>query len=264
MVRVTFLGVGAALAAPGGTNSAYLIEAAGARVLFDCGPAIMQQLAAVGRTPGDVTHLFVSHAHGDHALGWPMFRLWWALGVLDHQVTGLPLVVAGDATWRHLRGLWEHSFADIPSQEPPGVELPSDRPHTHQLTPEIRVSTWPMVHSATYPVLGARFEVEGKVLAFTADTARTPDVVELARGADLLVHDSAHALTVEPRKERQAAFHCAAADAGEYAEAAGAKSLALIHIAADYADKHAGLVAEAKAKYGGRVFAPRMGEVVTV
>ena len=48
------------------------------------------------------------------------------------------------------------------------------------------------------PVLGARFEVEAKVLAFTADTTRSENVVPLARGADLLVHDSRYGATLLP------------------------------------------------------------------
>src|SRR5207302_3310326 len=105
----------------------------------------------------------------------------------------------------------------------------ADRPHTHALTDAIRLSTWPVIHSTRYPVLAARFELEGKVLAFTADTARCEHIVELARGADLLVHDARHAATVPPRKEVQSRFHCTALDAGEYAARAGAKNLALVH-----------------------------------
>jgi ribonuclease Z len=264
MIRVTFLGVGAALPSPGGTNCAYLIEAGDARILFDCGPAILQQLAAVGRVPADVTHLFVSHAHGDHALGWPMFRLWWGLHVLDGEGIVPPPVVASDVTWQHLRGLWSHSYGEIPAPELPAVELPADRPHVCQLTPAIKVSTWPMIHSTRYPVLGARFEIGGKVLAFTADTARCEYVIELARGADLLVHDSAHALTVSPRREVQSRFHCSAQDAGEYAAAAGARRLALVHVSAEYDGKHEALADEARTKFTGHVFAPKAGDVVTV
>ena len=260
MIEVTFLGVGAALPAPGRSNCAYLIEAAGARILFDCGPAILQQLAHAGRVPGDVTHVFVSHAHGDHSLGWPMYRLWWALEALEGSVA-LPLVVASSATWQHLRGLWAHCYADIPSIDPPAVELPTDRPHSHALTDAIRLSTWPVVHSTRYPVLAARFEVEGKVLAFTADSARCEQLVELARGADLLVHDARHAATVEPRNEVQSQFHCTAQDAGEYADRAGAKNLALVHIGAEYEGRHAELVGEARTRFAGRAFAPAAGEV---
>ena len=77
MIEVTVLGSGSALPAPGQTNSAYLVRAGGVRLLVDCGPAVLQQLAAVGLTPGDVTHVFVTHRHGDHILGYPLLLLRW-------------------------------------------------------------------------------------------------------------------------------------------------------------------------------------------
>jgi ribonuclease Z len=260
MTRITFLGVGAALPAPGRTNSSFLVEAAGARILFDCGPAVLQQLAAVGRDPGDVTHLFVSHGHGDHALGWPMFLLWWSLEGRQSGRTP-PVVVASTATWAHLRALWEHSYNELPPPPFAAAELPADAPDSYALTPAILLRTWPMVHSSVSPVLGARFEAEGRVLAFTADTARCEHVVELARGADLLVHDARYAVTVPPERTEQSRYHCSARDAGEYAAEAGAKSLALVHVGPEYEGRHAELVAEARARFAGHVFAPAAGEV---
>src|SRR5437016_4070109 len=127
MIEVTFLGVGAALPAPGATNSSYLVRAAGATLLIDCGPAILQQLAGAGLFP------------------------------------------------------------------------------------------WPLVHSSFAPVRGVRVGVDGKVLAFTGDTARCPGIVELARGADLLVHDANHAATVEPMLPDGTPFHSTARDAGLHA-----------------------------------------------
>jgi ribonuclease Z len=263
MIALTFLGVGAALPATGQTNSAYLIETGEACILFDCGPAVLQQLAAVGKTPGDVTHLFVSHAHGDHALGYPMFLLWWTLERRD-QPTPAPFVVASTATWAHLDALWEHSYNELPCFKVGRIELPTERHHHHALTPAIGLDTWPMVHSTVAPVLSGRFAIGDKVLAFTADTARCDNVPPLARKADLLVHDSTHAATVPPERLSESRFHCTASDAGEYAEQGRAGSLALVHISREYEGRHAGLVAEAKAKYGGHVFAPRAGEVFRV
>jgi ribonuclease Z len=260
-MRVTFLGVGAALPAPGQTNCSYLIEAGGAAVLFDCGPCVLQQLAAAGRSPGEVTHLFVSHAHGDHALGWPMFLLWWALEGRDRGAANLPHVVGSDVTRRHLTALWEHSFKDAPALELPFTELPADRPATHRLAERISLRTWPMPHSTVAPVLGARFEVEGKVLSFTADTTRSPNVVPLAEGADLLVHDSRYGATLLPDNSSQAKFHASARDAGEYAESARARNLALVHIGAELAGREAELVAEARTRFTGNVFAPKGGDV---
>jgi ribonuclease BN (tRNA processing enzyme) len=261
MPRVTFLGVGAALPAPGQTNCAYLIDLPGAVLLFDCGPAILQQLAAVGRSPDEITHLFVSHGHGDHALGWPMLALGWALSKSGKPP---PQLLTSAPTWNHLQGLFLHSYSDVPGGFPRPVELATNASTRHALVPGVALTTYPMVHSAVFPVLGLRLETEGKVLAFTADTARSPNVVKLARLADLLVHDSRHAATVEPELPIQHKFHTTARDSGEYAEQAQAQRLALVHIGPEYVGREAKLVAEAKSAFSGKVFAPQGGEVIEV
>jgi ribonuclease Z len=260
MISVTFLGVGAALPAPGRTNSCYLIEAGDCCILFDCGPAVLQQLASIGRTPGDVTHLFVSHGHGDHALGYPMFLLWWSL-MRRLQPLPAPTVVASTVTWSHLDALWKHSYGELSCFAVGRVELPVNRHHHHALTSAIGLDTWPMEHSTLAPVLSARFLIDGKVLAFTADTALCDNIQPLARNADLLVHDSNDAVTVVPQRTVPGQFHSAACEAGEQAAHAGARNLALVHIGAEYEGNHAGLVAEARTRFSGHVFAPAPGEV---
>lgn len=258
MIEVTFLGVGAALPSPGKTNSSYLIEAEGCCILFDCGPTVLQQLASVGRTPGEITHLFLSHAHGDHALGWPMFLLWWSL---EGRQRPAPIVLASTPSWVHLRALWEHSYSELPDPPFKAVELSSDPAARQDLSATVRLRTWPMIHSQRFPVLGARFEIRDKVLAFTADSARCDSILELGRDADLLVHDTRYAVTVPPERTFESRFHCSAQDAGEYAAITGAKNLALIHIGPEYEERHAELVAEARTRYAGHVFAPVPGEV---
>jgi ribonuclease BN (tRNA processing enzyme) len=263
MTAVHFLGVGAALPGPGATNSSFLVRTPEATLLIDCGPAVLGQLAAAGLSPGDVSHVFISHRHGDHALGYPMFLLWWALEGLQRGRTP-PTVVASAVTWESLRALCEHSYRDLPRVPVRAVALPADAPAVHALAPGVTLRTWPMVHSTFAPVLGVRVEVEGTVLAFTADTAPCPAVGELARAADLLVHDAFHSATAAPAAPAGSPYHCTARQAGEHAAAAGARELALVHIAAEYDGQHDALVAEARAVFGGRVFAPTAGMVWTL
>ena len=64
--------------------------------------------------------------------------------------------------------------------------------------PTFALRAIPMRHHDDAPVLGARFEVEGRVFAFTGDTMPTDAVIELARDADLLAHDANFKRHVEP------------------------------------------------------------------
>src|SRR5437660_9659510 len=105
MIEVTVLGSGSAVPAPGQTNSAYFVRAGTVRLLGDCGPAILQQLDALGLTPGDVTHLFLTHRHGDHTLGYPLFLLWWLTHV--EEAESFPTTITGETTWASLQVLLE-------------------------------------------------------------------------------------------------------------------------------------------------------------
>jgi ribonuclease BN (tRNA processing enzyme) len=261
MMEIRFLGVGAAIPDPGGTNSSYLVRAAGVNLLIDCGPAVLQQLAAASLTPGDITHLFVTHRHGDHALGYPMFLLW---RLLAGQGLPPPKVYASNITWESLEALWNRTYRELPRVRVRAIRLPAEKSAYRPLTPQIRMRTWPMVHSEFAPVLGLRLEMEGKAVAFTGDASKCDSVVDLASGADLLICDSCHAATVEPVEPDGSAYHLTARQAGEYAAAAGVRRLALIHISPLYAGRHAALVAEAREAFSGEVFAPAAGDVVRV
>jgi ribonuclease BN (tRNA processing enzyme) len=262
MIEVLFLGVGAALPAPGQTNCAFVIRTRSLTLLFDCGPAILQQLAAVGMSPGDVTHLFVSHRHGDHVLGYPMFLLWRALETA--VVSAMPTVIASSDAAGALRPLWDLVYSDGPAPDITMIELPTDQPGSLELVPGLWLRSWPMIHSDPAPVLGLRLETEGKVLALTADASWSDALVELARDADLVIADARYAATVPPARTHPSRFHCTAREAGLFAQRAGARSLALVHIGAEYAGRNEALVAEAGAVFNGRVFAPQAGDQCTL
>jgi len=94
----------------------------------------------------------------------------------------------------------------------------------------------------------------GRSVVYTGDTRPIHGQIgEVARGADLLIHDA----TFEDADADRAreVFHSTAGEAGETAAALGVQRLALVHIISRYtsAGNH---VRDAKKKYGGEVTAP--------
>jgi ribonuclease Z len=261
MIEVTVLGSGAALPMRGHTNSAYLVRAGAVRLLVDCGPAVLQQLAAVGLTPGDVTHVFLTHRHGDHTLGYPLFMLWW----LTHpEATGdLPLTVAGEITWGSLETLLGNTFGDVARQTgaTPRRLVPDREPAVLALDGGVTLRTWPMEHTTFAPVLGLRVEHGGRAVAFTGDTAPCANVAPLARAAGLLVHESSYCATLDPDLTDGLHGHSTARAAGRAAAAAGVPRLALVHLSAHYDGRQDVLIAEAAREFAGEVTAPAAGAV---
>jgi ribonuclease Z len=264
MIEVVVLGSGSAIPMRGQTNSSYLVRGGGAALLIDCGPAVLQQLDAVGLTPGDVTHLFITHRHGDHTLGYPLFLLWW----LTHgrPTESFPVAVTGQTTWGSLEALLQHTFGEFAREAHavPRRLFPDSEPSVVVLGDRLTLRTWPMAHSEFAPVSGVRVEADGRVIAFTGDTAPCANVVPLARDADLLFHEAAYCATLDPQLTDGLHGHSTARGAGRGAAAAHARRLALVHLSAQYDGRQEALTAEAAREFPGEVTAPAAGAVYTL
>ncbi|MCM2267869.1 MAG: MBL fold metallo-hydrolase [Elusimicrobiales bacterium] len=102
------------------------------------------------------------------------------------------------------------------------LELPSE---TRKLP--FKLETLPLVHAD--PVLGFRFKLEGKTVAYCTDTGYCPNALQLARGADLLITECAHL----PGEHNPAWPHFNPETAAKLACESGAKRLALTHFSAE-------------------------------
>jgi ribonuclease BN (tRNA processing enzyme) len=78
------------------------------------------------------------------------------------------------------------------------------------------------------PNAGMRLTAGGRVLAYTGDTGPSPEIVRLARDADVLLAETTFAERVLPEKD--APFLTTASQAGAFAAEAGARRLVLTHL----------------------------------
>ncbi len=65
-VTVTLFGTGDAFASFGRSQSGYLIDAPGGRILMEAGPGLMQALKSNGVSTDSFDLLLISHLHGDY------------------------------------------------------------------------------------------------------------------------------------------------------------------------------------------------------
>ena len=262
-IELLFLGTGPAMGLNGRTTSCYLLRSHGRFILIDCGPSIIQQLHDTGVTPDAITDVCFTHAHADHALGYPMLMLW----RLFKSSNGgqLPRIIGSETVLAALDGIMRHSLAGEAelARNAPRVALPTDEPASFLFDDAITLRTFPMAHSPGAPVLGLRFEIVSnpahKVIAFTGDTGPCDNVIPLARDADLLVHEATFSVRLKPEYSDGSFGHSTAQIAGRQAAAAHAKRLALVHLDVTEEGQESLYIDEAAAEYAGPVSAPIAG-----
>jgi ribonuclease BN (tRNA processing enzyme) len=104
----------------------------------------------------------------------------------------------------------------------------------------VRVSATLVNHPPVVPAFGYRFDAPDRSIVISGDTAPSDNLIELARGADVLVHDALYPPAIDrlvanvpnaPDLKRSIlSHHTSAEDAGRVAQAAGVKTLVLSHL----------------------------------
>ena len=248
MRRVTFLGTGDSLNGERAQTSLALPLPGDETMLIDAssGTVLLDRLKTAGIPPESVRHLFVSHRHFDHVGGFaPLIASLAALpeaALLVHAAPDtlvalrdlLGSTLPGAESWLGKRLGWRELVLGKPT-EVGGAE----------------VTPFPLDHG--FECVGFRVARDGAVAVFAVDTRPTQEIVENARGADLLVHD-AYGLR-EEAEHTHAMGHSTAAEAGEAARAAGVRRLVLTHLRSSRFVDLGALVAEAEAAFGEPVSA---------
>jgi ribonuclease Z len=116
MFNLTFLGTSASVPSAERNHPGLLVEAAGHRVLVDCGEGTQRQLLRSGAGFRRLDRLLLTHGHLDHVLGIPGL-----FSTLQLRASPNVMTVHGgagtlDVVVRMLAGLWGEGRAPIPLQ----------------------------------------------------------------------------------------------------------------------------------------------------
>ncbi|QMU75369.1 MBL fold metallo-hydrolase [Streptacidiphilus sp. PB12-B1b] len=226
--------------------SCYLLQADGYRLVIDLGNGA---LGALQRYCGlyEVDAVLLSHLHADHCIDMCAYYV-----ARNYRVGGCPdpLPVHGP------HGTAERLARAYDMDEHPGMKQVFDfntlEEGTFQLGPLSITAT-----RVAHPVEAFAFRIEhgGRSLVYTGDTGPCDQLVDLARGADLLLSEAAFT----HGKEDIPDLHLNGRQAGEAAAQAGVGRLVLTHIP-PWTDPEQNR-ADAVAAYTGPVELARPGAV---
>lgn len=241
MARIVILGSAAAVNdAKHDYTHFLLIGERDAPVLVDAGSNPLGKIKDLGIDDDALQDVILTHFHPDHVSGIPnMMMHMWLLGRKS------PLRVYGlhHCINRTEEMMAAHGWREWPEFFPVAFHRVSERRRAPVMeNDDFRILAWPVDHFV--PTIGLRIEnkLTGRVLAYSCDTAPTPSLLELAEGADILLHEAAG----------PPPGHSTARQAGETAAKVGAKALCLIHYQVWNTDPSV-LIPQAQEVYDGPV-----------
>lgn len=250
-MKVTLLGTGTPSPSLKRQGSGYVVETGDDMIVFDHGPGAHQRFLESGRRAVDVTHLFFSHLHYDHCVDYPRLLLTrWDQGagtVPDLKVYGPPPIARmteqlfgeGGVYSDDLRARTEHEVSVGIYRERGGTPpRAKPKPVVRELAPGdiVRDGNWTLTLAEGWHVepylkcYGYRLEADGQVFCYAGDSGGVcPEIVELARGADVLVHMNHYFSGTEPNAayRRACGNHI---DTATVARDAGVGAVVLTHM----------------------------------
>jgi ribonuclease Z len=204
-IRVTLLGTGSPRPLMDRFGPSILVEAGNEKLIFDVGRGAMQRLFQLDVSYADITGVLLTHLHSDHIVGLP--DLWLTGWIISNRATPLPLW--GPAgTEKMARGL-ESAFSfdrDIRVREgkaPAAGGHFDARDISEQVVFDrggVKVTSFLVDHGIVRPALGYRVDAGGRSVVLSGDTRYSPNLIQHAKGVDLLIHEVGAASVEELRR----------------------------------------------------------------
>jgi ribonuclease BN (tRNA processing enzyme) len=213
--------------------------------VVDCGHGVSRQLVAAGVPLNKLRYLFLTHLHSDHMLEYgPLFYNGWVTG-LASRVDAFgppPLKNLTRDFWNYMKFDVDTRIADEGRPDPRTLLVANefDAPGVVMQSADVRVTAALVHHPPVQHAYAFRFEAYDRSIVISGDTAYTPELVALSKGADVLVHEIlyppgldkllARVPNAVTLRKHLVESHSTPEDVGRVAAEAQVKSLVLSHL----------------------------------
>ncbi|MEW6602317.1 MAG: MBL fold metallo-hydrolase [Nitrospirota bacterium] len=215
-MKLIILGSGTCVPSLKRNAPGYYLEAEGCRILVDCGSGTLLQLERAGGSYRDVDAVFITHKHPDHFADlMPLVHALLATPDLNRQKDLYIFSPKGFSDY------YQSSVSSVLGQ-PDGFKIRVTEIQDRFDFGPFNVITAKTIHSSDS--ISYRFECWGKSVVFTGDADYDQGIIELARGADLLIADCSFPDSMKAKG------HLSAKECGMVAARAGVGRLVLSHL----------------------------------
>jgi ribonuclease BN (tRNA processing enzyme) len=225
-------------------SSSQVILVNEAAYVFDCGIGVTTQLARAGIRLDALRHVFITHHHSDHNAEYgPLLLIAWGSGLRTRVDTwGPPPLVRMTELFLAMNEYDIQTRTDDEGRVPFAPLI-----HPHELSVEgvvlraegVSVKCALVDHPPVTPAFAYRLDSPDRSIVISGDTKRSDALIELARGADVLVHEVLWPAAIDRMlgtaynaaalKKSILGHHTPAQEVGRVAVEAGVKMLVLSH-----------------------------------
>jgi ribonuclease BN (tRNA processing enzyme) len=170
--------------------------------VVDCGDGVARQLVFANVALPTLRHIFLTHHHSDHTADYGnLIWLAWAAGLRTRIDTWGPPPLE-----KMTKLFFEMNGSDISSRIADERRVPLvPLVHVHELSQggnvmkgeNVTVTAAVVNHPPVTLAFGYRFDARDRSIVISGDTARSDSLIELARGADILVHSAVYLPAVD-------------------------------------------------------------------
>lgn len=244
VTKLVLLGTGTPFADPDRSGPSLAIVVNNTSYIIDCGPGVVRRAAAAfqkgikGLEASELKHLFITHLHSDHTVGYP--DMIFTPAVLNRNAA---LEVYGPKGLQEMTNHIMAAYKEDMDIRIKGLEYGNAegyKVNVHEVIPgiiykdtNVTVKAFRVIHGSWPEAFGYRFETKDKIIVVSGDCTYSEELIRNAKDCDILVHEVYSMQGLAKREKRwqdyHSSFHTSTKQLADIANAVKPKTVVLIH-----------------------------------
>lgn len=234
------------------------------RLLTECCGSVTLRLTKMKYATESIDNLFLSHLHGDHTFGVPLyFHAFWTARVANKPTSEKINVLAEKEVYQQTlqisRTLFPYQINNLEKMIKIN-HLEISKEPSIKLNENCTLKPIPLQH--TVSAYGYRIDMKNPSfsIAYVPDTRPFVNLSSFVENVDVLIHEAF--CTEKMHELAEITKHSTAKEAAELAKKAGAKKLILVHILTAFHGREQEITDEASSIFSGEIILPNDFDII--